>query len=129
MLQNRDARIETVAIAIECIDCGSQSPRLVLAVLCDRLDLLRLPRQIGRRDLVAPRSDRGLVRHQRHDHGRDGGKTPRAEPPQRASVEFVLLGQKSGQQATGIFGIEAGQIDRILCHTTFPALLGPSESS
>ena len=47
----------------------------------------------------------------RDDHGADGADAPRSQPPQRAAVELVLLGQKSGQQAAGIFGVEDCQPD------------------
>ena len=55
LFQHGDAGIQPVAIAVERLDGGCQPPGLALAFLGDRLDLLRLPRQIGRRDLVAPR--------------------------------------------------------------------------
>jgi hypothetical protein len=91
--------------------------------------LLRLPRQVGRRDLVVPRSDPGLVGEHRGDDGADRGSPPRPEPPQRAAVEHVLLGQKARQQAAGIFVLEtAGQMVGIPCHTTNQAPLRPTES-
>ena len=79
----------------------------MLAFLGDRLDLLRLPHQIGARDLLAPQADRGLIGQHRHDDSADGADAPRSEPPQRSPVELVFLGQKAAQRATGILGIEA----------------------
>ena len=55
LFQHGDARVQPVAIAVQRVDGGGQPSGLVLAFLGDRLDLLRLPRQIGGRDLFAPR--------------------------------------------------------------------------
>ena len=76
LFQHGDAGVQPVAIAVQGIDGGGQPPRLVLAFPGDGLDLLRLPRQIGGRDLVAPPSDRGLVGEHRHDHRADRRRRP-----------------------------------------------------
>src|SRR6185437_3864881 len=54
LFQGRQAGIHPVAIAVERIDRGRQPPCLVLAFPRHRLDLLRLPRQIGGGDFVVP---------------------------------------------------------------------------
>ena len=51
--------------------------------------------------------DRRLAGEQRDDDRADRGNAPRSQPPQRAPVELILLGQKPAQQAAGIFGLEA----------------------
>ena len=88
LFQHGDAGVQPVAIAVEGIDGGRQPPRLVLAFLGDRLDLLRLPHQIGGGDLFAPQSDRRLIGQHRHDDSTDRANAPRSEPPQRSPVEF-----------------------------------------
>jgi hypothetical protein len=91
--------------------------------------MLRLSRQIGTGDLLAPPSDRGLIGQHRHNDRGDGAYAPRSKPPQRSPVEILFLGQKAGQQAAGIFGLEAaGQIVGMLRHATFSALPSPAES-
>ncbi len=71
-----DAGIQPVAIAVQRFDRGRQPPRLALAFPGDRLDLLRLARQIDRRDLVAPPSDRRLVGEHRQHHRADRRQRP-----------------------------------------------------
>ena len=58
LFQAGDAGIQPVAIAIERIDGGGQPPHLVLALPGDRLDLLRLPGQVGGGDLIALEPER-----------------------------------------------------------------------
>jgi hypothetical protein len=103
----------------------------VLAFLGDRLDLLRLPRQIGVGDLLVPQSDRGLMGQHRHDDSADRARAPRSEPPERSPVELILLGQKAGQQTAGIFDLEAaGQIVGIPRHATFrPSRAPPNHAT
>jgi hypothetical protein len=60
-------------------------------------------------------------------------RRPRRRPmipaAKRAAVELVLLGQKSAQQTTGIFGLEAAsQLVGIFRHKTYQALPKPAES-
>jgi hypothetical protein len=66
------------------------------------LDLLRLPHQIGGSILISPQSATGLVGEQSDNHRGNRANTPRAEPPQRAPVEFIFLGQESSQPTSGI---------------------------
>ena len=104
LFQHGDAGIQPVAVAVERVDGGGEPPRLVLALPGDRLDLLRLPRQIDGRDLVAPPADlRTGWPCTATTTAPTGADAPRSQPPQRAAVELVFLGQKAGQQAAGIF--------------------------
>ena len=117
LFQNADAGIQPVTVAVQRVDGGGQTPRFALAFLGDGLNLLRLSRQIGGGDLVAPPSDRRLVGVECDGDGGDRTNRPRPEPPERAPVEFILLGQESRQQAAGILGLKAiSQIVGILCH-------------
>ncbi len=85
-----------------------------------------LPRQIAAGNLFAPPSDRRLVGQHRDDDGTDRAHAPGSEPPERAPVELIFLGQKAGQQPAGIFGLEAAcQMVGILRHTTFRPSRGP----
>jgi len=81
LLQRGDAGIEPVAVGIERVDRGRQPPRLVLALPCDQLNLLRLSRQIGGCNLVASKRQRVLVGHDGDDNGADRTDAPRAQPP------------------------------------------------
>ena len=47
LFEDGDAGIQPVAVAVQRLDGGRQPPGLVLALLGDRLDLLRLPHQVG----------------------------------------------------------------------------------
>ena len=117
LFQNADAGIQPVAVAVQRVDGGGQTPRFALAFPGDGLNLLRLSRQIGGGDLVAPRSDRRLVGVEGDGDGGDRTNRPRPEPPERAPVEFIFLGQESRQHAAGILCVEAiSQIVGILCH-------------
>src|SRR5205807_3975914 len=106
LFQAGDTGIQPVAIAIERIDGGGKPPRLVVGFFGDHLDLLRLPRQIGGGDLFLLQSERRLVGHhgQNHRSGRAGA--PGSDPPQRAAVEIVFLGQQVAQHATGVIRLE-----------------------
>src|SRR5205807_212420 len=83
------------------INSGRQPPGLVLAFPGQVLKLLGLARQIGHRMLVAAPAQRSLAGHDGDNHGSNGRNAPRSDPPQRAAVELVLLGQKPGQLAAG----------------------------
>ena len=74
------------------------------------LDLLRLPGQIGGGDLLALQSERRLVGHHGQNHGAGGADAPGSEPPQRAAVEFVLVGQQAAQHATGVIRLEVREM-------------------
>ena len=82
LFQHGDTGIQPVAIAVEGLDRGGQPPGLVLAFLGNRLDLLRLPCQIGCRDLFAPHGDRGLV----GEHGQDDRADRSQRPTSRAAT-------------------------------------------
>ena len=107
MFQAGDAGIQPVAVAVERIDRGGEPPRLVLGFPGDRLDLLRLPGQIGRRHLIALQAERRLVGHHGQDHRAGRADAPRSDPPQRAAVEIVFLGQQAAQHAAGVVRVEA----------------------
>ena len=128
LFQHGDAGKQPVAIAVQRFDRGCQPLRLAVAVPGDRLNLLRLARQIGRRDLVAPPSDRRLIGEHRQNHRADRGNAPRSEPPQRAAVEFVLLRQKAGQQAAGILGFETATLDGVQSFFWPYEVVGPPEA-
>lgn len=81
LFQHGDAGVQPVAVAVQGIDGGGQPSCLVLALLGDQLELLRLSRQIGVGKLLVPQSDRGLMGQHRHDDSADGADAPRSEPP------------------------------------------------
>src|SRR6185436_3154931 len=56
---------------------------------------------------IAFQAERGLVGHYGQDHRAGRGDAPRPDPPQRAAVESVLLGQQAAEQAAGIIRLEA----------------------
>ena len=75
------------------------------------------------------RAERRLVGEHGDDDRGDRADAPRSEPPHRAAVEFVLLGQKPTQQAAGVFGLEAiGQWVGISGHRTYRPSQGPPKS-
>src|ERR1700733_13579758 len=52
---------------------------------------------------------------------------PRPDPPQRAAVKSIFVGQKAGQQAAGVFGLEAArELVGIPGHATYQAPLRPT---
>ena len=61
--------------------------------------------------------------------GADRADAPRAQPPQRAAVEFVLLGQKAAQQAARWFRVRdrPARWSGFLAKASL-ALLRPAES-
>ena len=127
LFQHGDTGKQPVAVAVQRFDRGCQPLRLAVAVPGDGLNLLRLARQIDRRDLFTPPSDRRLIGEHREHHRADRGNAPRSEPPQRAAVEFILLRQKAGQQAAGVLGFEtATQMVSSLGHTKLSALPRPA---
>ncbi|KRP95948.1 hypothetical protein AOQ73_22435 [Bradyrhizobium pachyrhizi] len=73
-----------------------------MALLRQRLQLLGLSREVRCGNLVAPQRQRRLVGHHRDGDGADRGNAPRAEPPQHAAIQSILLGQKAG----GALGVE-----------------------
>jgi hypothetical protein len=124
LLKNSDARVKPVTIAVERVDRGRQSPRLVLALFSGKLELLRLPYQIGRCGLFVPQTDRGLVGEKGEDDGADRRGSPGSEPPEGAAVKLVFLGEQAGERAAGFFGIEAAaEPVGILRHEMSSALL------
>ncbi len=106
LFQAGDAGIQPVAIAIERIDGGGEPPRLVVGFLRKHLDLLRLPGQIGGGDLFPLHSERRLAGHHGQNHRARGADAPGCEPPQRAAVELVLVGQQVAQHAAGVIRLE-----------------------
>ncbi len=129
LFDRRDARIQPVAVAVQRIDGGGQSPCLVLAFLGHPLDLLRLAHEIGGGNLLAPQPHRGLVGVKRDDHRGNRADPPRSQSPQRAPVDFVFLGQKSVYPAAGIVGRKrVSPLLAISSHTTSLALPRPGES-
>jgi len=95
---------------------------LVLALFRQRLDLLRLAREIDGGDLLAAPSELRLIGDDGEHHGDDGGHAPTADPPQRTAVELVLLGEKSRQYSAGIFSlVGAGRLVGMLCHVLLEA--------
>jgi hypothetical protein len=113
--------------------CRRKPPRFALALprhKLDLLDLLRLARQIGGRDLVAPKRQRVLAGHDRDDHGADRADAPGAQPPQRAAIEFVLLRQKAGQQAARGFRVQiASQMVRMFGQSLVGPPQGPNHAT
>ena len=120
-----DAGVEPVAIAVERIDGGGEPPRLALGLTGDVLDLLRSLAEIGRGHLVALPPELGLVGHHGDDDGGHRADAPRAEPPQRAAVEIVLLGQQTAQHAAGIVRSPGRQRDG---RNSWPNVFGPPEA-
>ena len=63
------------------------------------------------------------------DDGADRADAPRSQPPQRAAIEIILFGQKAGQHAAGIFGLEgAGQWSEFFAIRPFRPSSSPPES-
>jgi hypothetical protein len=123
LFENRDPRIEPIAIIIQDIHSRCQSPRLLLDVSCKLFDLLRLPREVGGRHLIAPNSCRRLAGEQGQDDCGHRANRPRSQPPERSSIEFILLGQEPGKHSAGVIRVEAlRQIVGILCHGKFRVL-------
>ena len=108
LFQNGDAGVQPVPIAVEGIDRGRQPPRFVLVFFGERPGFAAIA---AARSAAATCSRRHPIEDwlasRRHDDNADGSGAPRSQPPQRAPVDLVLLGQKSGQQAAGIFSLEA----------------------
>ena len=97
--------------------------------LATDLDLLRLPGQIGGGDLVALQAERRLVGHHGQDRPRRSAPTPHdADPPQRAAVEFVFLGQQTAQHAAGVIRLEVREMVGFLGQAPLALLQGPAES-
>ena len=129
-LERGDAGIEPVAVGIERLDRRREPPRLALALPRHKLDLLRLSRQIGGCNLVAPKRQRVLVGHDGDDHGADRANAPGAQPPQRAAIEFVLLRQKTGQQAARGFRVQiASQMVRMFGQSLVGPPQGPNHAT
>ena len=76
MLHDGDAGIESVAIRVQRLDGGREPAGLVLALLGQHLEPLRLAREIGGRNLVPPPAELGLVGHHRDDDGAHGRHAP-----------------------------------------------------
>ena len=110
LFQAGDTGIQPVAIAIERIDGGGKPPRLVVGFPRNQLDLLRLPGQIGGGDLLPLQSERRLAGHHGQNHRSRGADAPGSEPPQRAAVKLVLVGQQVAQHPTGVIRLEVREM-------------------
>ena len=128
LFQAGDPGIQPVAIAVERIDGGGQPPRLVLAFPGDQLDLLRLPGQVGGGDLIALQPERRLVGHHGQNHRGRGADAPGSDPPQRAAVELVFLGQQVAQHATGVIRLEVREMVWFFGQAPSALLKAPAES-
>ena len=93
--------------------------------LATDLDLLRLPGQIGGGDLIPLQSERRLVGHHGQNHRAGRADAPGSDPPQRAAVEFVLLGQQVAQHATGVIRLEAREMVWFLGQAPLALLKAP----
>ena len=51
-----------------------------------------------------------LVGHHGQNHRSRGADAPRSDPPQRAAVELVFLGQQIAQHATGVIRLEVREM-------------------
>ena len=126
LFQDGDTGVQPVAVAVERIDRRCEPPRLVLAVPGNRLDLLLLPRQIGYRDPLLPQPDRRLAGVQRDRYRAHRDRAPGCQPQQRAAVEIILIGKKSGQHAARVLGLDAAApMDGMFCHRNSSAPQGP----
>ena len=128
LFQAGDAQIQPVAIAVERIDGGGKPPRLAVGFPGNLLDLLRLPAQIGGGDLVALEPKRRLVGHHGQNHRARGAGAPGSDPPQRAAVEPVLVGQQLAQHATGVIGLEVPEMVWFPGQAPSALLKAPAES-
>jgi hypothetical protein len=128
LFQAGDAGIQPVAIGVERIDGSGQPPRLVLAFPGNQLDLLRLPGQIGGGDLIAPEPQRRLVGHHGQNHRGRGANAPGSDPPQRAAVKFVFLGQQIAQHATAVIRLEVREMVWFFGQAPSALLKAPAES-
>ena len=127
LFQHGDAGIQPVAIAVQRLDGGGQPPRLVLAFLGDRLDLLRLPRQIGGRDLLAPhrRSRTGWrARRRRRRRPRPAPHDPSRHSARRSNSSSSAKNPLSKPPVFSVSKLPA-RWSGSLCHTTLSALLRP----
>ena len=106
---------------------ASRRASLWLSLATD-LDLLRLPGQIGGGDLIALQSERRLVGHHGQNHRGRRADAPGSDPPQRAAVEFVFLGQQVAQHATGVIRLEVREMVWFFGQAPLALLKAPAES-
>jgi hypothetical protein len=107
LFENANAGVEPIAIAVERVDRRGQSPGFALAFPRRELKLLRLLQQVGRCGLFMPHADRRLVGDEGYNDRADRDGRPGSEPPERAPVKFVFLGEQAGKRAAGLFLVEA----------------------
>ena len=96
--------------------------------LATSLDLLRLPGQVGGGDLIPLQSERRLVGHHGQNHRSRGADAPGSDPPQRAAVKFVFLGQQVAQHATGVIRLEVREMVWFFGQAPSALLKAPAES-
>jgi len=128
LFQARDPQIQPVSVAIEGIDGGGKPPRLVLGFPRNQLDQLRLPCQIRGGDLFPLPSERRLAGQHGQNDRAGRADTPGPEPPQRAAVERVFVGQQVTQHATGVIRLEACAMVWFPGQASLALLEAPAES-
>ena len=107
LLEDGNPRVKPVAIAVERVDGRGQTTAFVLAFPGRELKLLRLFQQVGRCGLFMPHADRRLVGDEGYNDRADRDGRPGSEPPERAPVKFVFLGEQAGKRAAAVFLFEA----------------------